>query len=288
MSLKMSLDDNRIMGSPIQGEGERKITPGFTSFFRDLYMHSTIIYSIIPDYKAKQKKPIKIASVGCSTGEELYSLVLANWESRYELEFHGYDAYEPRIARARKGEYVLKAEPNAATKTGPFWEPVKRYANQELGIEIPSELVEVIKEDETKERIKITEEVKQRVSFSIHNFLDAHLPQKYNVICLQNVMNHLSPEEQETALNNIYESLEDGGWLLVDGIQQTSAFKVVDDPKHAPIMHKHGFYEAKFRLRNRGAIFDQIEFKSYRKGQCDPVTPVNNKLYRIDPFKPRV
>jgi len=79
---------------------------GVTSFFRDPAVFRTLANSILPDLLAGSET-LRILSVGCSDGPEVYSLamVLAEMDALPRARLLGTDCRETAIARAADATY---------------------------------------------------------------------------------------------------------------------------------------------------------------------------------------
>ena len=57
--------------------------------------------------------------------------------------------------------------------------------------------------------------VRKMVKFNHHNLLNSYIDQKFDVIFCRNVMIYFDEESKIVALSNIYESLLQGGYLIL-------------------------------------------------------------------------
>lgn len=108
----------------------KEVVPGTTFFFREPSSLKTVVERLAPKFGPQ----VTIASVGCSTGEEVYSLLLEarlnGWESNFNVD--GYDYREDRLMVARSGKYK-----HGGRYLGWHKEAIKRQVTQE--VEIPQE-----------------------------------------------------------------------------------------------------------------------------------------------------
>lgn len=70
-------------------------------FFREGLVLRALKEVILPSYSPDKK--VRIASVGCSSGEDLYSVLFSNWDRKESLCLHGFDINPKMIAAAKKG-----------------------------------------------------------------------------------------------------------------------------------------------------------------------------------------
>jgi len=172
---------------------------GNTSFWRQDLPFDALKRFILPQYR---ERVARVASVGCSNGSELYSILLQNWPERDHLELAGYDCSHDNIKIAREGgPYCLQ----------------KRKLKEHRGLRAYGEgyyHVKTINYEYVK--IKITKPARQRVTFETHDITKAPLPQQYDIIFLMHVLCHYSPQGRKIIVNNARESLASGGWLICE------------------------------------------------------------------------
>lgn len=79
---------------------------GFSGFFRDADVFQTIEHKVLQQLKALNR-PLRVLSVGCSSGQELYSLAMLVAEHGLlsRAEFVGIDCRRDAIRAAREGVF---------------------------------------------------------------------------------------------------------------------------------------------------------------------------------------
>ncbi|MDZ7751780.1 MAG: chemotaxis protein CheB [Gammaproteobacteria bacterium] len=97
---------------------------GVTSFFRDPKVWEYLAQVAIPDLLARRepKHPLRAWVVGCSTGEEAYSLAMVFREAarrvtsadEFRLQIFASDLSQDAIATARRGSYPLSIDANVS------------------------------------------------------------------------------------------------------------------------------------------------------------------------------
>ena len=75
-----------------------------TSWFRDWNVLAILREIIIPPSRARK---IRLASIGCSRGNEPYSVILDNWESRNRLAVSCFDVDPEMISCAQEGRFEM-------------------------------------------------------------------------------------------------------------------------------------------------------------------------------------
>ncbi len=193
---------------------------GQTSFFRDSYLLPVLEHVVIPPIN---RRPVKIASVGCSDGREVYSILLHFWSKRDEFVLHGYDSNIELVKEARAGgtEIPLTSKGfrlNSAYSEKHFkLEGWKRYGAEGIAYTLtPSNY-------HSWADLTFTEQSRDRLRFNVHNILGNPLPEKYDSIGLLNVLCHYAPKGREKILENINKSLDDRGWLVCESYHSGSA-----------------------------------------------------------------
>lgn len=82
-----------------------------TSFFRDKSPFSLMIQKLAPDFFEKNPiKTLNVLSAACSTGQEVYSLIMALTDAgitapRFKINFTAIDISDKAITKASRGEY---------------------------------------------------------------------------------------------------------------------------------------------------------------------------------------
>jgi chemotaxis protein methyltransferase CheR len=84
-----------------------------TYFWREFDQVRALVDSIVPRLISLGRRPVRIWSVPCATGEEPLSLAMAleeaGWFDRAMIEIHASDASAAALARARTGRYGARA-----------------------------------------------------------------------------------------------------------------------------------------------------------------------------------
>ncbi len=154
---------------------------------------------------------LQLWSVGCSTGEETYTLALEmeklnQWlEERGETRFYygitGVDVSYPSLAVAREGIYAEK-----------------KLAN--LTAELKNECFDPLADG----HLKIKETIRKRTCFIQSNILELQNKAKpiYDVIYCQNVMIYFKQERKEALIQDFAKRLKPGGILILGHGEVTS------------------------------------------------------------------
>jgi chemotaxis protein methyltransferase CheR len=176
------------------------VTTNETYFFREPAQLTAFIEEIIPDLLARKSvKKIRIWSAGCSSGEEPYSLAMllqeAGWYDHAAFEIFASDINQSVLGKARKGQY----RENAFRATTPVLR--EKYFTRE---------------SESLWRVK--DEIRNRVSFGRLNLYDearVSLLGHLDVVFCRNVIIYFDDASKKVVVNNFYNRLIDGGYLLL-------------------------------------------------------------------------
>jgi chemotaxis protein methyltransferase CheR len=176
------------------------VTTNETYFFREPAQLTAFIEEIIPDLLSRKSiKKIRIWSAGCSSGEEPYSLAMllqeAGWYDHAAFEIFASDINQAVLSKARKGQY----RESAFRATTPALR--EKYFNRD---------------GDTLWRVK--DEVRNRVSFGRLNLYDearVSLLGHLDVVFCRNVIIYFDDSSKKVVVNNFYNRLIDGGYLLL-------------------------------------------------------------------------
>ena len=191
------------------------LTVNETYFFREQNQLRAFSEEILEELKVtlKDRKTLRIWSAGCSTGEEPYTItMLVNEEDSFNgwnIEVHGSDINQRVLQTARKGTYTK----NSFRTTEPYF--LKKYFSEERGA------------------FTIDDRIKKHVNFSYLNLLDpvkTRFMGKMDVIFCRNVLIYFDNESRRRVIENFYDRLVDGGYLLLGHAESliniSTAFKL--------------------------------------------------------------
>lgn len=150
--------------------------------------------------KSDSKRPINIWSVGCSTGEEPYTLaVLAN---------------EVFLKLGREPLFGISANDISLPALGKARNGV--YNNRKL-LDLGHDLMLRYFEKQGNDYYKVCDEIKRRVCFSMANIVDIEKSPLRNMdaIYCQNVLIYFRKERKHAILDSLVERLAPGGMLVI-------------------------------------------------------------------------
>ena len=176
------------------------LTVNETYFFREQNQLKAFSEEMLEELKDANHvtKTLRIWSAGCSTGEEPYTIaMLINEKGSFrgwDVEIYGSDINQRVLQTARKGAY----RKNSFRTTEPYF--LNKYFIEEDG---SSRIIDV---------------VKKNVNFSYLNLLDhfrAKFLGKMDVIFCRNVLIYFDTASRRRVIENFYDRLTDGGYLLL-------------------------------------------------------------------------
>jgi chemotaxis protein methyltransferase CheR len=175
------------------------VTTKETYFFREPAQLAAFVEEIVPDILSRKTvKKIRVWSAGCATGEEPYSIAMLLQESgaydRATIEIFASDISNDVLVRARKGQY----RETAFRSTDPAIRD-KYFTREHDGW-------------------RIADEIRNRVSFGRLNLYDeprVSLLGNVDVIFCRNVIIYFDDASKRMVVNNFYNRLVDGGYLLL-------------------------------------------------------------------------
>jgi len=176
------------------------ITTNETYFFREPAQLAAFTEEIVPELLARRSlRRIRIWSAGCSSGEEPYSIAMLLQEAGlYEkgsFEIFASDLNQTVLHRARRGVY----RENAFRATSPSIR--EKYFTKE-----------------PEGSWKISDDIRNRVSFGRLNIYDegrVALLGALDVVFCRNVIIYFDDASKKIVINNFYNRLVDGGYLLL-------------------------------------------------------------------------
>ncbi|MGF1450693.1 MAG: chemotaxis protein CheB, partial [Opitutales bacterium] len=186
-----------------------------TEFFRDPPIFERLEREIIPAiFKGKSSKDrVRIWSVGCSTGEEAYSLAMllmeesSRQEEPPELQVFASDLHSGSITRAREGVYPAEIQGNVSP------ERLRRFFVSENG------------------HNRVRREVRELVVFAEHNLLRDPPFSRVDLIVCRNLMIYLQRDVQQDVINLFHYALRPEGILLLglsEATEQSDLFRAID------------------------------------------------------------
>ncbi len=174
---------------------------GVTQFFRNPDVWEHIKTEVLPGLLAQQdgETPLKFWVSGCATGEEAYTLAIIVLEQlersgrSTKVQIFATDAAENELAFARQGVYPSSIREVVSP------ERLSRFFRQE------------------GENFEIGRNVRDMVTFAVHNLLGDPPFSKIDLVSCRNVLIYLEGHAQQRVLELFHFALKPGGLLLLGG-----------------------------------------------------------------------
>ncbi|NEV60525.1 CheR family methyltransferase [Thiorhodococcus minor] len=195
------------------------MTTNETSWFRDGYPFELLRQVVLPELEAK-KRPIKIWSAACSSGQEPYSIsmTVAEWEASFPpkttpVSIVATDLSETVLAEARNGLYD-----GLAIARGLSMERRQKFF------------------DTVAQGHKIKPDIQRRVRFQKLNLMESYaMLGKFDIVFCRNVLIYFSAETKRRIFDGIARQMDPGGYFFVGASEAvgsyTNAFEVVRTPQ---------------------------------------------------------
>ena len=194
----------------------KELLIGVTSFFRDPAAWEQLQGEAIPTLLRDRIAGgvLRAWSVGCSTGEEAYSLAIVFKEAfeqvkpteNFRLQIFATDLDRETIDKARLGVYPLNIASDMSVSR------LKRYfIKQENGY-------------------RVGKEIREMITFATQNVIMDPPFTKLDIIICRNVLIYLTPELQKKLLPLFHYSLNPGGILFLGGAETVSTFNDLFTP----------------------------------------------------------
>lgn len=217
----------------------KELLIGVTSFFRDPAAWEYLQSEALPTLLASRPegKVLRAWSVGCSTGEEAYSLAMAFREaldqvkpkSGLKLQIFATDLDPDAIDKARQGLYPV----NIAADVTPA--RLQRFFVQE------------------DNGYRIGKEIREMVTFATQNLIMDPPFTKLDILICRNLLIYLTPELQKKLLPLFHYSLNPGGLLFLGSSESLSTFTDL----FAPLENKLRLFQ-----RRESLLAEPIAFPS--------------------------
>jgi two-component system CheB/CheR fusion protein len=188
----------------------KELLIGVTSFFRDPAAWEELKGTALPALLSNRKAggTIRAWSVGCSTGEEAYSLAivfrealeLAGPKGRFTLQIFATDLDRDAIDKARQGFYPH----NIAADVSP--ERLRRFFIQE------------------ENGYRVGKEIRESVTFAVQNVAMDPPFTRLDILVCRNLLIYLAPELQKKLLPLFHYTLNPEGVLFLGSAETVSGF----------------------------------------------------------------
>ncbi|HEY6571703.1 MAG TPA: CheR family methyltransferase, partial [Candidatus Eisenbacteria bacterium] len=203
-----------------------------TSFFRNPESFEALQNEILPLLlKSRRNEPVRCWIVGCSTGQEAYSIAIAFAEvaertsQPYKLQIFATDLNEALLEKARQGLYP-------------------RSLAEDMG---PQRLRRFFVEEESGYRVH--KSLREMVVFARQNLITDPPFSRLDLISCRNVLIYLEPSMQKRAISTFHHALRPGGFLFLGASESIAGFTDLFEQ----LDKKHKIYSKK--ASSRPAMF---------------------------------
>ena len=172
---------------------------GVTNFFRDRSSWERLEKTVIPALFLNKDngEPIRVWSIGCSTGEEAYTLGILLLEhaktldTQYSIQVFASDIDENSLSRARQGIYPSAIEADVSP------ERLERYFTQQGN------------------HYQVKRELRDMVLFSAHSVLRDPPFSRLDLVSCRNLLIYVQREMQDNIFDIFHYALNPGGFLFL-------------------------------------------------------------------------
>jgi two-component system CheB/CheR fusion protein len=184
-----------------------------SEFFRDPKVHANVarevILRLLAD-KSGRADRVRLWSVGCSTGEEAYSLAMllveeaARQQARCQIQVFASDLHEAALNKGCEGLYP-----------------------EEIAADLSPERLARFFEREGS-RYRVREDLRDRVVFAAHNLLRDPPFSHIDLVVCRNLLIYLKREVQQAVFEAFHYALEPSGLLLLgptESLDRTDLFQ---------------------------------------------------------------
>jgi chemotaxis protein methyltransferase CheR len=189
------------------------MTTNETLWFRDNYPFTLLTDQILPQISQLNpnlRRPLRIWSAACSTGQEAYSIAMTLLEAKGKLSEVLSRGFE--IVATDLSQSVLEIGQKGV------------YDNISIGRGLPEQMQRKYFSKVPVDSLEITSEVKKHVRFQKLNLLDSYRSLgRFDIVFCRNVLIYFSPQNKQKILQQIAASLEANGSLLLGASESVSS-----------------------------------------------------------------
>ena len=181
------------------------LTINVSEFYRNPDQWKLMDETVIPKLLREHKRPLRIWSAACSTGDEPYSIAMA-FSKHIQLsniQILATDIDKQVLEQAQAGLYNEKSIAGVPAD-------LKRKYFTQVG-----------------NSYKISDELKKCVTFKQHNLLKDPYPHDYDMILCRNVVIYFTDEAKYEIYKKFYQTLGNHGVLFIGSTEQIINYKEV-------------------------------------------------------------
>ena len=211
------------------GEVLQLVLIGVTELFRDPVAYQRVQKALVPYLSTYAY--VNIWHIGCSTGEEVYSMAILLKEAQLlqKTQLYATDLNERALDIARKGIYPMR-------QLAKFTHNYKTYGGQAFFSDYYHT---------SYDRFAINQDLRTKAVFSRHNLTSDGVFAEVQVVCCRNVLIYFNLDLQNRVLRLIYDSLDHRGYLWLGERESLHLTEV--DPLFELIDRRAGLYRKKLK-----------------------------------------
>lgn len=176
----------------------------FTYFFRDAQVLETIATAVAPVLRGYRY--VRIWDAGCAHGPEPYSLAIMLRENMSGFAFRNVNICATDIDATGQFGRIIAAGVYPEEEVRRVPEELKRKYFRSAG---------------RPGYLQVCDEIRRRVSFRQHDLLTLVPPAAgFQIVLCKNVLLHFTPEQRVAVVRMFWESLADGGYLVLEKTQE--------------------------------------------------------------------
>ncbi|MDQ2987028.1 MAG: response regulator [Armatimonadota bacterium] len=221
-----------------------------TSFFRNTEAFESLQSEVFPNLlEERSDKPLRCWVLGCSTGQEAYSIAMAFMEtaektsSQRKLQIFATDLNDKLLEKARQGLYATTLAEDVSA------ERLRRFFVEEKG------------------GYRIKKNLRQMVVFARQNLISDPPFSRMDLISCRNLLIYLEPTLQKKAIPTFHYALRAGGFLLLGASESTGGFTDLFEA----VDKKHKIYRRKPGPSPRLHLTRERESGGYERDEATPV-----------------
>jgi chemotaxis protein methyltransferase CheR len=226
----------------------REYSVGESYFFRDMKFFDYLAHNIFPRIVQKKERTLSIWSIGCSSGEELYSIAILLRNTiadidMWRLYLLGTDVNTNAIEQANSGVFTKFS----------FRQTPEQYMHYFQANNFTYE---------------ISQKIKEMVHFKYHNIISepySCLPpsaERFDLILIKNVLIYFDKESAKKAVTSIFHLLKEGGYLATTPAEYSEGIFNLPHSKYLPnlslIEKDFKPYEEIIVLKNEPEIIETV------------------------------
>ena len=163
---------------------------------------------------APKNAPVRVMSVGCSVGAELYSLLwlLRRYQPGLAIDARGIDIVPEAVALARAGSYRLEAPSSTG---GTLWVDGRRV------LSTSDEAVQEIFDPGIEGAYEVKPAIRDGTTWYVGDAADPRLHTLHgeqDLVMACNFLGPMDPEAAERCLRNVVALVRPGGYVVIDGV----------------------------------------------------------------------